>query len=579
MEQGLSLRDLIKREGLTQIDTDVFIKQEILGEGQFGKVLPGYVLDKDRRPIKAAIKMQKVQNENSRDLELFIKEIHIMEQLNHPCIVRFLKHGRSSKDGYVYVAMERLHLDLRQILKGYPHGMKEDDVRIYFADICAGVKHLHEQNVCHRDIKPENIMTDDQENLKLCDFGLATTLAENGTIIPEMKNSIVGTMPYQSPQLIMTEKYRGDKADVFALGKTLLYLLTGFLSDVQHVKNKSSPEGQTQLTHIFQANVKIPTSLSPSVRSLLERMLHPLEEKRPTMAEVCAHSWLNDRPELRLTCSMLNSTILQSKFTSQPKNQVDPVNLQKMRLIHCLNITMQKVVLSQTAAYVKTLTETLNYIARGDVSLLIEKYQAVDSLRYLRYFEIASSLMQIASAEFTFSSPEGQTFSVNLLRSVFETDPITKTNLTNWKEEVSSCQAFKDMVESLQQNESKHKAAGLWQKISTSVPEADQMRIFCPKSVSGADVEGFWLGKLGINSCALTIEVNEGTLTEYLLTKELSKLDIKEIKFHLMSLCRKGKILECFKEKTRETPAYLIPNFESIVSVKLEMDLLYKFNA
>ena len=51
--------------------------------------------------------------------------------------------------------------------------MTENEARLYFLELCLGIKHLHEKFIVYRDIKPENILLDVDGHLKIADFGLA----------------------------------------------------------------------------------------------------------------------------------------------------------------------------------------------------------------------------------------------------------------------------------------------------------------------------------------------------------------------------------------------------------------------
>lgn len=52
--------------------------------------------------------------------------------------------------------------------------MPQADARRFFNQLLAGVKYLHNKGVAHRDLKPENLLLDDNNNLKISDFGMAT---------------------------------------------------------------------------------------------------------------------------------------------------------------------------------------------------------------------------------------------------------------------------------------------------------------------------------------------------------------------------------------------------------------------
>ena len=82
----------------------------------------------------------------------------------------------------------------------------------YFIEVVNAVNFLHKNNFIHRDIKPENILLNENNNIKLCDFGSCVQIQEN-----EKRNTICGTFEYMSPELLKQEKYNFN-VDIWALG-------------------------------------------------------------------------------------------------------------------------------------------------------------------------------------------------------------------------------------------------------------------------------------------------------------------------------------------------------------------------
>lgn len=82
---------------------------------------------------------------------------------------------------------------------------------------------MHEMNISHRDIKLENIILDEDLNPKLIDFGFSTC------IDPMQKVKIFcGTPSYMAPEVVQRKEYKGETADIWALGVLLFVSLTGF---------------------------------------------------------------------------------------------------------------------------------------------------------------------------------------------------------------------------------------------------------------------------------------------------------------------------------------------------------------
>ena len=84
---------------------------------------------------------------------------------------------------------------------------------------------MHKHGVVHRDLKPENIMVDDEDNIKLIDFGIAMKETRGGSLTLSMSPAL-GTPDYISPEQVKGQ--RGDqRSDVYALGVMLYEMLTG----------------------------------------------------------------------------------------------------------------------------------------------------------------------------------------------------------------------------------------------------------------------------------------------------------------------------------------------------------------
>ena len=84
------------------------------------------------------------------------------------------------------------------------------------------VRYLHEQSVCHRDIKLDNILVDSKLEPKLIDFGFATCVEKGKKI-----RMFCGTPSFMAPEIVTKQEYRGEPADVWALGVVLFVMVSG----------------------------------------------------------------------------------------------------------------------------------------------------------------------------------------------------------------------------------------------------------------------------------------------------------------------------------------------------------------
>lgn len=94
----------------------------------------------------------------------------------------------------------------------------------YFKQLINAVEYLHSRGVAHRDLKPENLLLDDNDNLKITDFGLATIYRVQGKERTLEKKC--GTLPYVAPE-VLVQAYYAEPADIWSCGIILVSLLCG----------------------------------------------------------------------------------------------------------------------------------------------------------------------------------------------------------------------------------------------------------------------------------------------------------------------------------------------------------------
>lgn len=155
--------------------------------------------------------------------------------------------------------------------------------RYYTAQLLDAVEFMHKHGVIHRDLKPENILLDYKMCIKITDFGTAKLLERNeeGTFPPDCRcNSFVGTAEYVSPELL-TQKYQGKSADVWAIGCILYQMIAGL----------PPFQGSTQyltFQRITQYQYKVPPGFPYLVRDLLKGVLVG-PRRRMTIAQIKGH--------------------------------------------------------------------------------------------------------------------------------------------------------------------------------------------------------------------------------------------------------------------------------------------------
>ncbi|MFL0581429.1 Stk1 family PASTA domain-containing Ser/Thr kinase [Solibacillus silvestris] len=171
-----------------------------------------------------AIKILRYDLSNEEELHRrFQREALSATSLTNPNIVSIYDVG---EDGDMhYIVMEYIKgKTLKQYIQEFSPLSAARSAHI-MKQLTSAIAHAHENGIIHRDIKPQNILMDEEGNVKITDFGIATSL---GATSFTQTNSVIGTVHYLSP-----EQARGGvatmKSDIYALGIVFYELLTGEL--------------------------------------------------------------------------------------------------------------------------------------------------------------------------------------------------------------------------------------------------------------------------------------------------------------------------------------------------------------
>jgi CHASE2 domain-containing sensor protein/tRNA A-37 threonylcarbamoyl transferase component Bud32 len=244
--------------------------ERTLGKGAMGTVYLG----KDPKinrvvAIKAIPLAEEFEEDDLAEAKArFFREAEMAGRLNHPGIV--IVYDAGEQQGLAYIAMEYLR---GQHLSHYTEPGNLLPVRtvlLLIARVADALNYAHRQNVIHRDIKPANIMFDPEaDELKITDFGIARLTDTSRT-----KTGIVlGTPSFMSPEQLEGRSIDG-RSDLFALGVSLFYLLTGQLP--------FRADSMTRLMHKIASEPHPPIHvLRPDVPVQVEEILKNALAKSP----------------------------------------------------------------------------------------------------------------------------------------------------------------------------------------------------------------------------------------------------------------------------------------------------------
>lgn len=172
---------------------------------------------------KAVVKFLQNHAESEPDLQRrFVREVAILERLNHPNIVRHYDCGLA--EDRIYFAMELVDCGtLREVLRRR-RKLPWREAAECAMQICAALAHAHELGVIHRDLKPANLFLAEDGRVKVGDFGLARDLNNSRLTLD---GQTVGTCRYMPPEQIAGEAQLSGATDLYAVGCILYEMLTG----------------------------------------------------------------------------------------------------------------------------------------------------------------------------------------------------------------------------------------------------------------------------------------------------------------------------------------------------------------
>jgi serine/threonine protein kinase len=198
--------------------------RECVGAGGMGVVYRAThrVMD---RPVALKVIHRRL-SDRPAFVEHFRREVRVVDRLSHPNLVT--AHDADSAGELHFLVMEYVEgetLDCRVARDGsLPVALACDVVR----QAARGLEHAHEQGLVHRDVKPGNLILTRAGAVKVLDFGLAQfAAAETPVEAPSGSAPLVGTPDYLAPEQARDPAAAGARADIYGLGCTLYFLLTG----------------------------------------------------------------------------------------------------------------------------------------------------------------------------------------------------------------------------------------------------------------------------------------------------------------------------------------------------------------
>jgi serine/threonine protein kinase len=254
-----------------------------------------YLCEHGDKPERVAVKVLEASRERDPEsVKRFQREARAAAALDHPNIVRGFELGR--EDFCHYFVMEFVEgYSIKQLVRD--HGPLESHVAIdYLRQAAAGLQHAHDAGLVHRDIKPSNLIVNRSGTLKILDMGLALFLEGDSILLT--KRGVLGSLDYIAPEQATDSHAVDARADIFSLGATFWFCLTGVplrqaaLEFIQRPRRLRCPEeNRTDVSEAFWHVLRTMMDKEPAERYQTTQDL--LQAINPLVAEAARDASAN----------------------------------------------------------------------------------------------------------------------------------------------------------------------------------------------------------------------------------------------------------------------------------------------
>lgn len=222
------------------------------------------------------------------------EEVAFWSSCKHPNIIEY--YGSFVNGSCMYILMEYMSAgSCYEIIRfsaksGIP---SESVIAAILHEVVTALLNFHENRQMHRDIKAGNILINDSGQVKLCDFGIATSLLESG-LRKRARYTVIGTPCYMAPEVLKETEGYTEKADIWSLGITAIELATGSAP----YSNLFPLEVIVRIVHNPPPTLPDDSRFSSAFKDFVKQCLNQVPEKRPSAKDLLSHRFFKQSKDI-----------------------------------------------------------------------------------------------------------------------------------------------------------------------------------------------------------------------------------------------------------------------------------------
>lgn len=257
-----------------------YILLDKIGAGGMGQVFKAQHRKMQRLVAVKLLPLHLTKDKNA--IARFEREVQAAAKLRHPNIIS--ADDADQANGIHFLVMELVDgTDLGDLVKNKGPLPIESAIS-YITQAAKGLDYAHSEGIVHRDIKPANLLIDKKGIVKILDLGLARIQSDDPNSGLTATGAVMGTVDYMAPEQAMNTKTADARADVYSLGCTLHFLLTGkTVYDSNTVMGKLLAHRQHPIPSLLTARPDTPPWLDLIFKKMVAKNL---PDRFQSMAEV-----------------------------------------------------------------------------------------------------------------------------------------------------------------------------------------------------------------------------------------------------------------------------------------------------